>query len=512
MGRKAGAGRRLRRGCHLIDGPSDRYHELGAIGNPDALPASGASGDALPVTVRLPSQRKRATAVLEHVVRAAAAEWHRQRRSANPDGIGANAANPAPLSTIVSLADGAFEVDSDNYATLLVYVGSATAGATIPTRLTQGETGAINGVSPVTVEALGAEIPTFSVMQTTGGYTILDLTQFNNTSSTNYFAFNPDQPLSLIIRNTLPNTALFSCSGQTVPFSTAEYTNEDSQGGGLMGAYVPLVDYPAFTGVGTNVQSEAQMAATLPSEASCGLFPVPGHLVPNPGVTSGLVPWPTYWPTSSQAPAGFGPLSCPVAGTNGTPSTPVITFAATQREMPAAGCGSSCTNITAQSDQTTGGEASPGQPPPLPVAIVGSGFGYLQQILPFAGQASSLTGPGGVSLLRITDCPQNATCPTQTAYNWETATTQSCQVYIASWSASEIWLGLNLPVDSTNVYLQPQPLSPLSDLSTMTFFLSTGIPANTMACPVNSTDQLTFTIGNPQSGVTTQLQTTVNPS
>jgi hypothetical protein len=46
-------------------------------------------------------------------------------------------------------------------------------------------------------------------------------------------------PLLLTIRNTLPNTSTFPCSGQAVPYSTAEYTDA----GGLMGPYVPQVDY-----------------------------------------------------------------------------------------------------------------------------------------------------------------------------------------------------------------------------------------------------------------------------
>jgi hypothetical protein len=144
------------------------------------------------------------------------------------------------------------------------------------------------------------------------------------------------------------------------------------------------------------------------------------------------------------------------------------------------------------------------------VAIVGSGFGNLPQILPLAVQASSLTGLGGVSLLRIQDCPQNKSCPGQTACNWDTgsSTPPNCQVYIASWTDTNIWLDLNLPVDSTNVYLQPMSeyLSPLSDVSTLTFFLSAGTPANSMACAVNSGDQITFTVGNPQSGQTVELQ------
>jgi len=220
---------------------------------------------------------------------------------------------------------------------------------------------------------------------------------------------------------------------------------------------------------------------------------------------NGLVPWPTYWPTSWYTQSGYQPLACPSA-TTGSPEQPAITFVSTERYTLANSCGSSCTNIAAQSDQTTGGEASPGQPPPVPVAIVGSGFGYLPQLLPFAGQASSLTGPGGVSLLRIQDCAEGAQCP---PFTWDTAGSTASQVYIANWTDTSIWLDLNLPIDSTDIYLQSlgQYLSPVSDVSTLTFFLSTGSPANSMGCPVNSGDQLTFTVGNPQSGRTVQPPT-----
>ncbi len=332
---------------------------------------------------------------------------------------------------------------------MLVYIGTGVARGGI-SRFTSGALGSINGVSPVTVNSP----PTFSVLQTAGGYTLLDLTQFNNPNSSSYVAFNPSQPLQLVLRNTLPNPT-FNCAGHAVPFLSAVYTNADGAGGGLMGPYVPLIDYPELSGVPTIVPTAGAYAQALPA---CAGFPVPGANVPNPGATNssgGLVDWPTYWPTSWPSKlSGQQPLMCPpTLNGNGMAEQPAVTFISTERYTLATGCTSTCTNIAFQSQQTTGGESSPGQSPPVPVAIVGSGFGYLAQALPLAVQAGASTGPGNVSLLRIQDCAFGNSCPQPDSYAWDTGTTANCQVYIANWTDSEIWLDLNVPIDATDVYL-----------------------------------------------------------
>ena len=49
----------------------------------------------------------------------------------------------------------------------------------------------------------------------------------------------------------------------------AEYTNEDGNGGGLMGPYVPLVDYvDAYS-----LPQPAGVPPSLPSASSCGVLP-----------------------------------------------------------------------------------------------------------------------------------------------------------------------------------------------------------------------------------------------
>jgi hypothetical protein len=119
-----------------------------------------------------------------------------------------------------------------------------------------------------------------------------------------------------------------------------------------------------------------------------------------------------------------------------------------------------------------------------------------QQILPFAGQASTLVDPVAHNpVLRIQDCIGGQ----QGCATWDTATSAQCQVYIANWTDSSISLDVNLPYPTTDQYGMTE--SPLSDMSPLTFFPN---PQNTttQACPVAYNDALTLTVANAQGGGT----------
>jgi hypothetical protein len=225
-------------------------------------------------------------------------------------------------------------------------------------------------------------------------------------------------------------------------------------------------------------------SGTLPSDSSCGSLPN------SPVLTTGLnlntpneVQWPTYWP-SGPTQTGIQNLNC--SNPPSTPS-PAIYFVTTQRRaLAASNCGqvynppnvNPCTSIVHQSSQYV-----PTQAPPLPVTIVGTGFGFLPQHvdtigsnnytemgLPFVPPPGS--GLSSSSFLRITDCPASSTCPTPTLYNWDTAANPQCQVYIANWSDSSISVDVNAPVNATDYYPQPSGtlVSPLADFSLLTLF------------------------------------------
>ena len=119
--------------------------------------------------------------------------------------------------TLASIADNAF-TQQDGYVTLIVGTGT-----TIPSWITSAN-----------------------------NYTFLDLTTIPGYQQLNLLA----------LRNILP-ASTFNCSGQYVPYRTLEHT----PAGGLMGGYVPVVDYP--------------LAASLPPTAdplvkpdTCGIFPL----------------------------------------------------------------------------------------------------------------------------------------------------------------------------------------------------------------------------------------------
>lgn len=137
--------------------------------------------------------------------------------------------------TLASIADNAFTKDPDGYVTVI-----AGTGAIIP-----------SWVNPA------------------NGYTFLDLT-----ASAGF-----DQLSLLSLRNILP-ASTFNCSGAVVPYRTGEQT----PAGGLMGEYLPVVDYPT-------ADSLPQSAVPLVQANSCGIFPngLPG-VTPACGVLNPQAP------------------------------------------------------------------------------------------------------------------------------------------------------------------------------------------------------------------------------
>jgi hypothetical protein len=385
------------------------------------------------------------------------------------------------------------DANGNNYVTLLVNVGPT---ANLPAWLqsqASGAQGQAQGVMPVANDS-----GTYSVWQV-DGYTVLDMSQFtlfqNVVCSTTGSTTTCNNPLLMQIRNTLPSST-FGCSGAAVPFSTAEYTHA----GGLMGPYVPLVDF--WTPPATPTVAPV---LPLPSASACGVLPSNAKPTINPivGLNNQQNFPQQYWQSQGNSPLY---LNC---GTSGATS-PQILFATTewpfstpasQLNPPCTTSPNPCTNVVSQSLPAP--ILSEGAPP-LPVNIVGSGFGYLPQPLPFAGPAASLQGPGGSQLLTISDNGGSSwsTDPGSLAYK------ASCQVYIANWTDTSIWLEVNLPVDTVDYYQRNMGLSsaisPLTDASPMTFFPST-TNQNQMDCPVVSGDVMKFTVTNPQTGDTASI-------
>jgi hypothetical protein len=405
----------------------------------------------------------------------------------DPDGV--NPLTSAPP-TLVSLADTAFCTNSTCaptvpsscattpcYVELIVGTGATMNGTLYPELLGSTAVGSIEGAIPVTTTNTTTLDTVFSVYLN-NGYTVLDLSQING--------FNTANPLQLVVRNTLPNTANFSCSGQTVPYGTALYTNvpgpDDSiTGSSLMGPYIPLVDYPELSSLTSGANTTS---GTLPSATYCGMNNIPGPPYLTPATALSLtgdeeVQWPTYWPASSPSTQN---LYC--GGSVVQPTSPTVYFAASLRPSPEdyTACsppGPSCNYIYALSNQSDA-FSSP-TPPPLPVTIVGTGFGYLPQTLPAAVQSSSF--------LEIHD-------DMAAGGSWDTNGPASCQMYIADWTDTSISLVANIPLSATDD-ASTDVLSPLSDISPLTFFTSAA-SQNTWNCPVANGDTLTFTVKNPQ--------------
>lgn len=453
---------------------------------------------------------------------------------ADPDGT--DAATACSPVSILSLADVAFAPSPGGYATLVVNVDpnvglpsflqqTKNISVCVPPAAGQGPAAALCGV------AQGAVPPTdtyntksyYSVWwpdncagnyRNCDPYTVVDLSRF-----TGSFSDRAGVPLLLTIRNTLPTN--FACSGAAVPFSTAEYTNVDGNGGGLMGPYAPLVDYPVASAL---QQTPAPLtASSLPSAGTCGtLTGLGGHANNQPiypsfnspsivasqggnGPYYGSLNWPTqYWPSS-----GFGSssqellLTCPAAVSPITtpPSNDQteIYFAATQRTTltinePGNECGQSyspnsvnpCTQIVAQSAQETYEDPAGMWQPPLPIKIEGQGFGTLPPSLslPLAVQSSPY--------IEIHDDQEGGG-------SWDTDNSADCQMYIANWTDSSIALIANVPIDAVNGALRA--VTPLIDATPVTLTPQPGPPPlNSFGCPVAAGDNLTFTIKNPQTG------------
>jgi hypothetical protein len=187
--------------------------------------------------------------------------------------------------TLASLADSAFTQGPNGDVTLIVGTGAA-----IPSWITAAN-----------------------------GYTLLDLT-----------AISGYQQLSGVNLRNLEPASTFNCSGEAVPWDTGEYT----PGGGLMGEYVPFVDYPPAAKL-------TQVAGPPPATGPCAVFP--------------------------NGEAGLPP-ACGVV----TPKPITITALTTQCAVQASGCN----QVVAQ--------------PQPPMSIIGGGFGDFPDGLPFTGTSGFL--------------------------------------------------------------------------------------------------------------------------
>jgi len=216
------------------------------------------------------------------------------------------------------------------------------------------------------------------------------------------------------------------------------------------------------------------------------------------------------WPGQSWA-EDPNPVS-PALGCCGTAAgSPVIDFVATHFPVPVdasttlypgslqdcyeayASETTPCSQIVYQYPQGTG-TASGTLLPPVPITIVGSGFGYL----PNLPQLMTSCG-GGVSCasnyLEVSDCAAGNTCPLPDAYAWDTSGGAACQVYIADWTNTSISIIANLPTGVTDLY-SGATVSPLSDFSPLTISPAAGA---SFACPVAASDTLRITVINPQN-------------
>jgi hypothetical protein len=406
-------------------------------------------------------------------------------------GVNTSGSLPNPPDSVISVADVAFETTPDGsgnyFATLLVNVGG-----TLPAWLQQTAAGVstqVEGVFPPTPQWTPSNPTTpgnYSIWWV-NGYTVLDLSQFSAFTANVCPGATCTLPLLLNIRNTLP-AAGFNCSGTVVPFTTALYTNINGTGSNLMGPYVPLVDYrnPNDQNQGDHYYLPAQAGTGgLPPASYCARLP--GTI--NPGTTAyGLsVNYPTqFWPGAST-----GALNCTSVPTATQPS---ITFVATQRTTPAAV--SDVTTCTEPSDPCTQIVAQKPQDqskwmPPMPLKIVGSGFGFLPQTnLPLAATTSKYieVASNGAGSGHAWDTDINP---------WEgSSVAATCQVYVANWTDTNISLVLGVPSGITNG--EKNPLALPDDLSFWTFFFP-GPPTNpALPCPIEYQDQLTFTVTNPQ--------------
>jgi hypothetical protein len=404
-----------------------------------------------------------------------------------------------------SMADPAFKVNVDpathnKYVTLLVNIAAQEKlPAWLQQTATNGQTSGIQPIQPPAANGTGTQ-KTYSAW-TVGGkngnyYTVLDLTQLpvftnSNTGICTTIDSKPTcWPLRMYIRNTLPN-ANFHCPVNAVPHSMAEYTDADGNGAGLMGPYVPMVDY-----VDPNTLSEdGPGIPSLPSASGCGVLPTgsPRSNTPSPSHLTSIGV--QFWPPPAGTP---NPTDPPYLVCGTVPSSaPQIDFVATPFADPASvyfssgTCrvsDSSCSQIIAQAPQfTESGAGTPWQPT-LPLTIAGVGFGYLpMQNLPAAVPGSQY--------LNV----HNDNASGLGAGAWDTSTNPNCQLYVENWTDTSISVTVSLA--------NPTPYPPFSDYTYQTF-------AAASACPVNPGDGLTFTVTNAQGSghVSTATPITVSAS
>jgi hypothetical protein len=383
-----------------------------------------------------------------------------------------------PTKTIVSLADPAFCTSTSCaqssctsgtcYVTLILGVGGGSLS---------GIEGSSAGCTAGTYATFGFGNASTACIPWNQGYTVLDLTQSGLGAT-----LSTTQDLQIVMRNTLPNSS-FTSAGQWVPFYTAEYTGGNA---GLMGPYAPVVSYPTISSLnGTTAPTSPTLESTasLPTTRPV-LTTVNGTTL---SLTGNTVQWPTFWP-GTASPASQN-LVCPATGISpNQPTTLTINFAASlvSPEVSStciSGTPGACNYVLPLYTQTDAFNTATA--PPMPVTIVGSGFGYLGETLPYATQSSQY--------LEVNDSASGTT-------RWDTGTGgggASCQMYIANWSDTSISLVINAPIEAYNLYLGTGDyLSPLSDFSPLTLFPNAN---NTQSCPVDTGDTLTFTVTNPQT-------------
>jgi hypothetical protein len=282
--------------------------------------------------------------------------------------------------------------------------------------------------------------------------------------------------------------------------------------GGMMGPFIPQVDF-----VDPATLTSPPTSSGLPPVSACGQVPdlVPMGNGPLSLNSSGQCPsrltcvdWPGQsWPEDPNANVS-PPLACCSTTAAGSPT---IDFVATQFSVPVDATNTGlypaslqdcseaygsqqtpCSQIVYQSPQGTA-VASGTLNPPVPITIVGVGFGYLSnlpQLMTSCGNGISCAS----NFLEVSDCAAGDICPPQ-AYAWDTSGGAACQVYIAGWTGTSISIIANLPTGATDMY-SGATLSPLSDISPLTLMPA---QAQNFACPVSAGDTITISVINPQS-------------
>jgi hypothetical protein len=163
--------------------------------------------------------------------------------------------------------------------------------------------------------------------------------------------------------------------------------------------------------------------------------------------------------------------------------------------------GNHCSQIIFQAVQTTEIPQN-GWQPPLPVRIVGQGFGYLPNVtMPLAVIGGSV-GSGGSGFTNLV--VQNDRASNHLIDPWDSSTNTGCQLYIENWNDSSISVVIGVPVNVQNLYLNDgltpaTYLSPVTDISWLSYEAVSPTLTGTAGCPVNAMDNLTFTVINPQN-------------